>query len=294
MFPRTSELCLVALSALCPLASATWFGCFADRAPIVIGAPARISLTADPEKPFADDVSAGRVLSWLPPKPQSRSDEWIYDVFTPPEIFYDAGLKQFAVIPPRVAGEHADGVGESEPPPELLLVSVERPLFRLQLVGFFQSGSATFGLFENCLTTETFLANDGKALPQLGLEILDIQVQPQAVTSDGPAGASQALGWAVIRDQRTGETTRLSSAERSLSPRARARVVTSGEVETEHDVGDGDVIELGGATYEVARIQLLPPEVVIARRGSDQKAAGRRHTLTIPAVVKPETTPPSI
>jgi hypothetical protein len=291
MFLRTSELYLVGLSALCPLVSATWFGCFANRALSDIRVPARIAQSADPEKTLADGVAASQVLPWLPPNPQSRSEQWIYDVFTPPEIFYNSGLKQFTVIPPRIAGKHAAAVDEGKPPPELVLMSVERPLFRLQLVGFFQSGSATFGLFENRVTAETFLGNAGKALPELGLEILKIQVQPNPSSSDDTANVPQALGWAVIRDERTGETTTLSSAERSFSPHARARLLTIGDVQTEHDVGNGDVIESGGATFEVAGIQVSPPEVVIARRGPNQTAMGR-HTLTIPG--NPETTPPSL
>src|SRR5438876_1315451 len=89
---------------------------------------------------------------WSPPPAQRGGTRWVYDVFTPPEIFYDARLRAFSVTPPTTAiarDEQGGSPGVAAAPMNIQLVGVKRALFRLQLIGFVGTDGGYLGLFEN-------------------------------------------------------------------------------------------------------------------------------------------------
>jgi len=145
--------------------------------------------------------------AWSAPISQARGAEWVYDVFTPPEIYYDPRSKEFTVTPPRApAAELPDDDG---PAP-----AVRPTAFRLQLVGFVGGEGNYLGTFENLGTTEHILARGGRALPELGLTIRDFQVKSVRRESADSMAANELVATAVVRDERTGADVVLTNLER--------------------------------------------------------------------------------
>src|SRR5262245_56034292 len=68
------------------------------------GAPSgpvpQVELANAPYTATAPDAPPVKMETWAPPVAQTRGREWIYDTFTPPEIFYNPRSKRFTVKPP--------------------------------------------------------------------------------------------------------------------------------------------------------------------------------------------------
>lgn len=212
------------------------------------------------EEPASQRVIRPTTAKWLPPSAQSRGREWIYDLFTPPEIHFDAGTRQFAVTPPD------DPTRRKNPVPGLELVAVKREPFRLQLVGYVGGEGHFRGAFENRLTTEVVLAGPGQALPDLELEITEFSVRRgMARLADG-TGSRQRIATAVVRDARTGGCTTLTAGESSYTDELRAVLATQeddGEAIREYRAGEE--LESLDRTYKIARLQLEPPSAELTQ-----------------------------
>lgn len=274
---RRPEIVLLVLAVAAVLVSGGWFIFFA--APFdEPGAERQVaSAVARPGGIRKPNTWEPRLLSWGAPSAQSRSARWVYDVFTPPEIFYDAALQQFTVSPPTTdLRSETETTADSREIPELRLIGVKRPLFRLQLIGFVKSAGQDIGLFENVTTSEIFLARKGKPLPELRLEIEELEVRPSPMALPESMTTRQTLAQAVVRDQYTGESIILSSTERRLSSYSQATLMERAVPGHQHEVSEGDVFDVGEVRYEVGEISVSPPTVALIRRSSADGVVERR------------------
>ena len=274
-----AEVILLSVAVAIALVSTGWFGVAGngrieketiDRAPPI--APDEADMMA--EAPWE-----GKDACWSAALPQPRGSRWIYDLFTPPEIFYDADSKEFKVTTSAMIeldGNSGENVAQAEAPFCLQLIEVKRALFRLQLIGFIKTSDEHFGLFENTVNAEILLARQGTVLPQLGLLVEMFDVQTQEVSSQEMMTTHQTRAIAVVRDQLTGQTTKLSSSERYFDPRPRATLVTAGQSETNREVSEGDLLKVDNETIEIDEIRMSPPEVVIICRANDRSIMDRR------------------
>ena len=240
------------------LGSLVWFG-----RPLRNHGRTHRSLPGEVQAAAADVPSseAAQLLSpekWLPPVAQTRGAEWFYDVFTPPEIYYDANTQQFAVSRPRdLPGTVAPGVK---------LVAVERTPFRLQLVGYVGGEGRYLGTFENQLTGEVFLAGSSRPVPSLGLVISDFAVARRSVTLPGGAASNQWVATAVVHDERTGADTVLTAGERSYTDELRAFVsAEEDEDEILRELRLGEEFQREERRYLIERIQLDPPAAELSQ-----------------------------
>jgi hypothetical protein len=171
----------------------------------------------------------------------------VYDLFTPPEIFYDVSLGQFTVTPPVTKVPKAQPE-EPNLSGELLagaqVAEVTQSLFRLQLIGYVKSHSECIGLFENRVTGEVLLAPSGREIPGLGLLIENIDLRRIEVPRSGDTDMFALSTVASIRDLATGELITLTTAERCLGSTARAPLVASNP--TQREAGEGDMWEIEG------------------------------------------------
>jgi hypothetical protein len=295
MVLRQPEICLLGFSAVILLSSFAWFVCLVGPPATELRIAGGMSTAVEPDVILADSEWTVAAAHWLPPKPQSRSGEWIYDVFTPPEIFYDESLKEFRVTPQAVlrSDSPASATGEMDAPPDLELVDVKWAMFRLQLIGYFTSGGEVLGLFENRITSETFLARSGRALPELGLVVSNVELQARRLSLADNTAINHQLAVAVIRDQLTGEAITLNSNERCFSTDATAIIATNDALGAQREFREGGLIGVGGVMYKILEIQISPPHVVISPLAADQ-ATTSRHTLRIHAVQGTLAAPPSI
>jgi hypothetical protein len=162
---------------------------------------------------------------WRPPAASARGPEWTYDVFTPPEIVYDAEKQQFSVARSRGA-EEASTVER-----EIPLSRAVRMPFRLQLIGYVGGEGRFLGTFENQLTGEVFLAQGGREVAELGLEIADFAVTRQPVVRADSLTSNQLIATAVVLDDTDGTETTLRLGERSYIPDGSAHSVVDAEDE---------------------------------------------------------------
>lgn len=256
--PRDKGLLTAAVFLI--LATGGTFGYFAYQDMLNPPGPIpQVELASTPYEPIAPDAPAVKMETWAAPIGQSRGREWIYDAFTPPEIFYNARSRQFTVKPP--AGLLED---ETQEVFGFELVSVRAEPFRLQLLGFVGDEGRWRGMFVNVASGETIVATSGHRIPKLNLTIKEFSVKPQPL---GPAGSMQTpqrVATAVIRDEKAGADVILTNRERVFTGTTFAYLAEPGQTTT-REVRTGDIVKLGEATYKVETIEIAPPTVAIVK-----------------------------
>ena len=252
------------------------------------GAIPSVQLSGTAYTPKAPDAPAIKTETWAAPVAQTRGREWIYDTFTPPEIFYNARSKQFTVKPPSSLAED-DAVQEVF---GVELVAVKPEPFRLQLIGYAGGEGDWRGTFQNIITGEVFLGSAGKRVANLGLTIKSLQVRPQPIRTGESMTTNQLVATAVVTDEKSGREMILTNRERRFTGLLSAFVALPGDSAT-RETRKGDVFKIGEATYRIDAIQLTPPSVEIVKEAPTLTQPDRR-TLTPrepDAADAPETNP---
>ena len=270
--PNSAKTLLLSAAALA-LFSGALFGVLAWRtsATAPFGRPA---LGGAAYAPVAVDAPAVKAETWDAPVPLPRGRDWVYDVFTPPEIFYNARTRQFAVKPPAGSGTDAP-----EAPLGLELVAVRRDPFRLQLIGAVGEGAEARGVFENRVSGEVFLAAAGRRVPDLALSIARFTVSAQPVVIPESMTVNQLVATAVVRDDRSHEEVTLTQRERQFSGSVSAIVASPGETAL-REVRTGDTFLLGAASYQIGKITLDPATIEVTKTAPGLDAPDRR-TLSL-------------
>ncbi len=250
-----------ALVALLPVAAGVgWRASFLS----VPALPAHNAVSVNEAyRPAGFDAPMGRSRKWEDPSPQRHGAEWIYDVFTPPAIYYHAERGEFSVYsaPPAAVTTTRDF--------GLELVGVRREPFRLQLVGFVGGEGNYLGAFENILTAEHFLAREGRRVPALGVSIVDFKVQRMVVDSPDSMPVSDLTAVAVVRDERTGEMIELNSRERGYEEALIATLVPGDSPEERTELRPGEEYHRRGIRYKLREARLMPPAADVARESAD-------------------------
>jgi hypothetical protein len=208
--------------------------------------------------------------AWSPPPAQSRGREWVYDAFTPPQIFFNARSKQFTVKPPA-------GLGDDEPEEAfgLELVAVRPEPFRLQLIGYVGDDGNWRGTFQNVVTGEVVLAPAGRRLPTMGLFVKSLDVQTQTVATPESMPTRQRVAVAVVHDEKSGRDITLTHRERKFTDTISALVAAPGETAA-REVRVGDTLKLGAATYRIDKAQLAPPTIEVTKEAPTLAQPDRR------------------
>lgn len=258
-----SGLGLIAVSAVV----FAWLG---SRNLKPVGAVVPTALADEPYTPAIAASAAHGADTWTPPASQSRGREWVYDTFTPPQIFFNARSKQFSVKPPA-------GFVEDEPEEAfgLELVAVKPEPFRLQLIGYVGAEGNWRGTFENLNTHETFLASAGRRVASLALYIKALDVRAQAVALPDSMTSQQRVATAVIHDEKTGRDVTLTHRERHFTDTLTAFVAATGETAT-REVRVGDNFKLGAATYRIDKVTLNPATVEVTKEAPTLPQPDRR------------------
>ena len=196
---------------------------------------------------------------WARPEAQSHGSGWLYEVFTPPVIYYNTLARSFAVTPPL---NPADGGA----PFGLELLDVKLEPYRLQLVGYFGEPGDYLAAFVSANQAETLLARSGRRFEQLGLSLRSFDVKKVEVPHDDARPVYDVAALAVLFDEQSGTEVVLDSRTRKLTdtPLAVLRWGTGGS--STRTLREGDTFTDGTGSYRIERIQLDPPEVVVARQ----------------------------
>jgi len=259
---------LVATSALL-VVSAALFGALTwrTRATVSLNPPV---LTAAAYVPAAVDAPVVKNIEWEAPVALSRGRDWLYDLFTPPEIFYNSRTRQFAVSAPLTGGDEP-----AEAPFGLELVSVRPEPFRLQLIGYVGGAGEARGIFENRRTGEVFLASAGRRVADLALEIKAFTVRAEPVAIAESMSFSQRVATATIHDLRTKGDLTLTQRERHFTGNVFGLVALEGEG-APREVLAGDTLKLGAALYHIERIVMDPATIEVTKTAPDLAAPVRR------------------
>ena len=271
MAAPSSDKVYVGAALLLVLVSAAIFGTLAVRhAGVPTGPVPKVELTDAPYQATAPDAPPVKMETWAAPVAQTRGREWIYDAFTPPEIFYNARSKQFTVKPPSsLLDEDAQESFGIE------LVSVRPEPFRLQLFGHAGGEGNWRGMFQNVLTGEVLVAPSGKRLPSLNLTIKSVDVSFQPIKIADSMTTNQRVASAVIRDEKTNRDITLTQRERYYTGTVFAFVAEPGQTAT-REVRSGDLFTIGDATYKIETIETTPPSVAVVKESPSLSQPDRR------------------
>jgi hypothetical protein len=265
---------LVASAALA-LASAAVCGTFIWRhAHAPQTAVAQVEFSDTPYAATVADAAIVKTDTWTSPSSQTRGRDWIYDTFTPPEIFYNARSKHFTVKPPASMTE--EGVLEEAFGVELVTVRPEP--FRLQLIGYLGGEGTWRGTFEIVGTGEVFLGSAGRAVPKVGLTIKSLEVRTVDIKIPESMTTRQRVATAVVRDDKTGRDVTLTHRERHFTGGLSAFVAATGD-EATREVRAGESFVLGDVTYRIEKILLSPVSIEISKDSPSLTQPDRR-TLT--------------
>lgn len=224
-------------------------------------------------EPAGIDAPVVSTRTWPEAPAQSSGPEWVFDVFTPPEIFFDTATSQFRVTPPRGFVEEVKVV-----PFGVTLASVRQDAFRLQLVGYIGEEGDYRGNFENAITGETIIGRQGKVFEDLGLKLERFDVKRNTIISADSMPIIDIEATALVVDMKTGESTTLTNKHRQIkgTPFAVLQVAgAAGPVEQK----EGGTFTAGDATFTVLKVNAEPPSVEI-RKESPELAAPETKTLT--------------
>ncbi|MDB6168783.1 MAG: hypothetical protein JWM88_1647 [Verrucomicrobia bacterium] len=224
-----------------------------------------------PAFPAADFIPGPERGPWRRPVAQSRGEEWLYDVFTPPKIYHDVPSGRFAVIAPNPG----DSPGK-EWLPQIRLVAVKHAPFRLQLLGCIGGNGHYIGSFEDVATGDVFLASAGTALERIGLKLEDIHVEQQPLVVGERIFANQWLASAEVTDVATGRSSILWAGRRTCTDELLALVAVDEDGDEEmHEVRRGEEFEGADRIFRVERIELNPPAAELSVDGCDPAEAVR-------------------
>lgn len=234
------------------------------------GAIAPIKLADAAYVPVAADAPAVKTDVWSQPAAQTRGRDWIYDTFTPPEIFYNARSRHFTVKPPLGAGDDVP-----EEPFGLDVVAVRPEPFRLQLIGYVGGEGDWRGTFQNVASGEIFLAAAGRRVANLALSIKRLAVDTVEVKLPESMVTRQKIATAVVHDERTGKDVILTHRERRFTGGWAVFVSQTGD-DAVREVREGETFKIGEASYRIEKIQLNPPSVEITKESATLAQPDRR------------------
>lgn len=211
-------------------------------------------------------ATISEALQWPVATALSRGPNWVYDVFTPPVIYYNEEDKQFTVTPPEARTVAVEVVAPPEPFGVSLLKVVQYP-FPLQLVGYVGKDAEIRGTFQNELTQETFFGTTGKQIPALNMEIVNFTAKRVRKVVEGQTIVYTEAS-ARVRDLKTGKETDLSNTKRLIEADPVVVIQVDGEANT-RELSAGASFTVGELTYTIDSIQTDPASVTITKSGGD-------------------------
>jgi hypothetical protein len=226
----------------------------------------RESITVAPYEPTnLRDYQANSPM-WFAPPAQSSGAEWTYDVFTPPEIYYDASSNRFSVSVPTLPKKEVI----VEQPFGVALVQVKQDAFRLQLVGYVGAEGNYRGTFENVLAGKTILGRAGKKIADLGLTIKSFEVKRNVVKQAVGTSLVDFEATAEVVDDETGEVFNLTNKNR-LSKGTPIAVLHVDGVAEDVPYKAGATFNVGDAHYTISSVTTEPAEVVVVKESPSLK-----------------------
>lgn len=254
----------------------------ASRNPVAGIEPARYEI----DKAVVPSITTA---TWDEAPAQSRGREWLYDVFTPPVIYYNPKTASFTVTPPVNAEPVA--VARNDAPFDIELVGVRQEPYRVQLVGYVGAVENPIAAFEIVDTGETVVGRPGRHFEKQAFTLKSFDLRRITTPAGEGMPVVENVAVAVIIDEQTGREEVLTNRERKMLPRLQATFrlnVFPGETRA---VREGSTIEANGQVYLVTQLSLHPPQAVVSRRSREALGPSETRTL-VPAAGGPTESAP--
>ncbi len=217
------------------------------------------------------------VAAWENPQPQSAGPQWIFDIFTPPVIYYNAVANEFDL-------RHTIDVPK-EPDFGVQLVDVREELYRIQIAGH-GGGRGDAGFFVNLENVETgdfVFAKETKDYPTLEAELRSFRLERVPVPHAGSTNVTTEVAFVVIYDKRLETEVELRSDQTLKEDEPTAIFIPTLTEGAEIGAKVGESFNVGEFTYQVEAIEAPTATVVKINRADPTE----RETKTL-AVLRPE------
>ncbi len=198
------------------------------------------------------------------PEAPEQSSGWVYDVFTPPQIYVD-NEGQFSIIPIR----------DKIPPPPfgLRLIRMERPLYRIQLEGYieedFSDPDKRLLLFYDVKTKKSLRLRSKGHSEESRFEVLQFEITRHTVSDDDSSlirvATATILDWDDGREYKLLHTEPLYGAGMEI-------VLQSAEYDLieVHLQSAGERFETPLGSHTLDSIDFDAKTVTVTRHGTEQ------------------------
>ncbi len=202
--------------------------------------------------------------SWDGPECQSPGKDWVFEVFTPPIIFFDPRTSAWTLEPPVEEVEKDKPVGF-----ELLVF--QRELYRLQYNGYLVAPSGgvkdTMVLIDNLETEKGIYGRVGQRFEDDHFYIRSFDVMRYLVQSDN---SNQTPYFdenirLVVFDERLGEDITLTGNKKRYKPQVKAVIRMIEDPIQTVTVGEGESFIIAEAEYKCVEIDLANNSVRVRR-----------------------------
>jgi hypothetical protein len=200
---------------------------------------------------------------WIEPAAQRRGRGWVYDVFTPPSLYYDPRARMLSAM----SAAEAARADSADAAPDLELLTVRRGPFRLQLVGYAGGAEDRRGIFANINTGETVIGREGERLAGQGLTVKSLSLKHPGAGTDGGAATGELVATAIVTDESTDEETVLTNRGQCLAGAPVGLFMSRKTPGFRRELREGESITVNGVNYCIERIDLQPPQVVVVSAG---------------------------
>ena len=216
-----------------------------------------------------------RKSTWKDPESQNRGEDWMFDLFTPPVIYYDPSNQEFAVTPPNLQPQiQDDGTWSLN---DIELVEVRLRPYRLQLVGYAGEPGNYVVSFEHGPSGNLVLLREGVVNQAVGVKLIGFRERQVEVVNTDSMPVLQNVGVAQVLDLKTNTEISLTNMEVKMFSdlEARLRVLRDGRVLL---LKKGGQVELEDSKYVIGDLSTDPEEAIITKISID---GTRRRTLTL-------------
>jgi len=217
----------------------------------------------------APDATA-KSADWPEPEHQSSGPFWVYDIFTPPEIYLTKD-GEFTAEPPQ-----------PPPPPTpfgVYLAEMERKPYRVQMQGF----SGDRNKPEECVLfffdeerQLRFFIREGEENAQAQVKVLDFVIERNV---DAEAGEVTITSIATVLDQRTGEEVKLVDGTRLFEPETYFLFLSDQDPNVKVELSLEEIPEEGiefsttTGQFTLLEINLEESSVTVEKRGTEESEA---------------------
>ncbi|HCR28889.1 MAG TPA: hypothetical protein DIV79_02585 [Opitutae bacterium] len=204
-------------------------------------------------------------VAWSRPENQSRGEDWVFDAFTPPVLYYNPQSREFAVTRPDLSSAPERDPWKAF---EIELVEVRQRPYRLQLVGYAEQNGNYVASFQFLKTKELILAKKGKLLVEAGVKVLSFEVKQMEVKQEGSMPVFEKVGVARLMDYENNQEVYLTNLETKLFSDLEA-TIRSKESGSTFVVQEGSQVELDDNAYVIGALSNNPQEAMVTKISMD-------------------------